>query len=1102
MSFVGSNPSLGRSESMRHPLTHGSFAPGGEPQSLADQIAEDGDSDMDEQPETKCGPINPVREAANLRYKYGVFLQFTFREVRKRKVACCLGVCSCFLVVLTTSLLVTTLANLPMVFLRLAETENSERDLVLQPGGDAGFAYTLDYRKFTSAAADLGNRYSFHSPRFVLPSAGSQTMMYNMAECNVPQELKQEPFPDNLRFCYMGFAKGNVTECPNAVRGCVEGLCGGIRMEEAAVHVIDTDKEKRQGFGRAWPHERIPPGEALFDSALARLLNVEAGDYVIVSTYLSPYLIGAYREAGIATPVWPYSEYAIVDFPVKVHDTISDTHGKMENGANRFVFMEFEPFLAHAARFMHPNTPAEAKSAIGSQDLQLFVTEVSMSLEPSQRRASYDSNDYAVVQLAVVEWAAPLLYHVGFNQIEPSADVLKFMQESRFFSLFLGLLISLVILVLTALSILLIYSLLMINVETRTFELGVLRMVGMRRSDLVQLVLTQAFFYALPAWVFGLVLAQVVWWQIRQALVDSLLMDLETGLDPFAVGMATLVGIGIPLISSVVPIESALQLNLQDALDTRHSKTKAVEYKFERAEGSTLSPTLIILGTALALFGFLIYYMFPLAMLTFNLTLLFYIFFGILLALLFGLILLSLNFEHMLEAALTHVFFFWENPAVRAVVLKNLVAHRRRNRKTTMMYAVSLAFIIWISVSWELQTMAVQYRAQQRLGGSATVSPGRGALTPDRAAVLESVFQRSDSVLDWGWMTNNLRDHPLIEEERIHNVGRYWLYKKPRVRGVSPNLLEGVADLSFLRVSASNSSNSESLSQQLYSVWGANGAIIGSLYNKELMLGDPGHGTFVQVTERREEGSDDTRDHLTEMKAVAVLDAAPLFVFSQFPARKGQDVFVSIPTWVSLTHGVIRGVEGVTYEKCGLRMRDGWTSDDVSQLRVDIAEALRAANLPSDAVEVNDYYTDTKAIQTASSILTVFFFVITLISMVMCFFSLTASMYTNVHEQSKEIGILRSLGLRVATTKRLYIWEAFVLVVSASVMGFGTGTLVAWTMTIQRQLFLQLPLQFNFPWPLFVFVLAMALVFAVLASWGPTTRLLRHSVVTILRRQD
>eukprot|EP00760_Papus_ankaliazontas_P035631 PhM_4_TR7943/c0_g1_i1/m.53666 len=121
--------------------------------------------------------------------------------------------------------------------------------------------------------------------------------------------------------------------------------------------------------------------------------------------------------------------------------------------------------------------------------------------------------------------------------------------------------------------------------------------------------------------------------------------------------------------------------------------------------------------------------------------------------------------------------------------------------------------------------------------------------------------------------------------------------------------------------------------------------------------------------------------------------------------------------------------------------------------------------------------------------------------MVMCFYSLMSSMHTNIHEQAKEIGVLRAVGMRQNALRRLYVWEAFVLVLSASVMGMVVGTLVAYTMTIQQQLFTEIPTPFVLPWSLMITVFIMAMVCATFSALLPITFLLKtHTTVEILRR--
>ena len=129
---------------------------------------------------------------------------------------------------------------------------------------------------------------------------------------------------------------------------------------------------------------------------------------------------------------------------------------------------------------------------------------------PPARFSMYNSNNYLVIQKNIFTFTEEVMFQIGFPRFTTALELLGFMKESRLFALFLGLIISIVGTILTILSITLIYSLLMINIENRTFEIGVLRMIGMNRNHVMQLVLVQSYFYAIPAWLIGLGTAQVV----------------------------------------------------------------------------------------------------------------------------------------------------------------------------------------------------------------------------------------------------------------------------------------------------------------------------------------------------------------------------------------------------------------------------------------------------------------------------------------------------------------------------------------------------------------------------------------------------------------
>jgi hypothetical protein len=67
---------------------------------------------------------------------------------------------------------------------------------------------------------------------------------------------------------------------------------------------------------------------------------------------------------------------------------------------------------------------------------------------------------------------------LGFYDVSTDMPLLLDMSTLSYAVLLLGIVFDVIIVLLIAISVLLIYSLLMISVETKTFEQGVLRMVG------------------------------------------------------------------------------------------------------------------------------------------------------------------------------------------------------------------------------------------------------------------------------------------------------------------------------------------------------------------------------------------------------------------------------------------------------------------------------------------------------------------------------------------------------------------------------------------------------------------------------------------------
>ena len=81
--------------------------------------------------------------------------------------------------------------------------------------------------------------------------------------------------------------------------------------------------------------------------------------------------------------------------------------------------------------------------------------------------------------------------------------LLQVMQLLSYATLLLGLVFGIIAILFIVISVLLIYSLLMISVETKTFENGVLRLIGLSQLNVVGMIIVQSVLFVLPSIVLG-----------------------------------------------------------------------------------------------------------------------------------------------------------------------------------------------------------------------------------------------------------------------------------------------------------------------------------------------------------------------------------------------------------------------------------------------------------------------------------------------------------------------------------------------------------------------------------------------------------------------
>ena len=153
----------------------------------------------------------------------------------------------------------------------------------------------------------------------------------------------------------------------------------------------------------------------------------------------------------------------------------------------------------------------------------------------------------------------------------------------------------------------------------------------------------------------------------------------------------------------------------------------------------------------------------------------------------------------------------------------------------------------------------------------------------------------------------------------------------------------------------------------------------------------------------------------------------------------------------------------------------------------------------SSSIEMYKAYEKKEKTDQVLNILNNIFAIAIGIMMFLCFFSLTASMSANLYDQSKEIGILRAMGLAKNRIRLLYFYEALILVFASCMLGVFTGMAIGFTMIMQQNLFLQRVDPFFFPWYQVTEILILSIICSAVATFGPTSQLVAKPIASIFR---
>lgn len=698
------------------------------------------------------------------------------------------------------------------------------------------------------------------------------------------------------------------------------------------------------------------------------------------------------------------------------------------------------------------------------------------------------------------------MYHIlgAAHPSVPTAPIAVQMVAMQIIKAFLNNIFMAVLVFLFILSVMLIYSLMLADVEEKTYEFGMLRALGLEHQSLLIYLLMYGLSFAFPGVIMGLLVAYFLNNCTAYFIGNYTGLNVEFELNPWAAFLGVIVGLIMPLLAIYVPIKRALTQNLRDSLDIYHRIVSGLSIAILKLEKLGLSPPQLVCAILFVVIGFMTYYIVPLAFMMGKFEIFLYLLNIILILMILGLTFLVQLFQGGLEryAAKMFVLASYFDRKVLSIVLKNLEGHRSRNWKTGLMFCIALSFVIFSGASFTLQGRVIRDSLKASLGADLYVlSPQNqiwGLKEGEIRNWIETVYkqQQPGNIEEYSFATPPLGKLPDMRRTILSPLCEFPA-QSTNLIGVEENYLRTIYQEYYMPTEEDDGMSFPSLDS-------GDVDLVAGLYT--------------------EDGIDASYNSLDPF---GVLSSIPGYLkdtsSSQYPPIKiivaeGLRVGMSIDTSISVrfrlhTHakddsifrGRVRGMatkipgyffssyQQIMYFSTSLtsmqdyknmmeyyyegnypsELTDHLTNQTTygvpkQTLRIKLKSGLSTAQreilsngirnfFESDTTMLIDVVTLAETASTTMEAMNIFFIVVGLVAMVLAFFLLWSSFNSNVRENSWEYGVLRAVGIPAGQCTRIYIYEALAISFTAALLGTAVGLLIAITVTLQMNLFTELP---------------------------------------------
>ena len=135
----------------------------------------------------------------------------------------------------------------------------------------------------------------------------------------------------------------------------------------------------------------------------------------------------------------------------------------------------------------------------------------------------------------------------------------------------------------------LLYSLMLSDVNGKTYEYGMLRALGFKKSHLTRSIILKSLAFSVPGLVFGILVALIINIGLRMVIFLHADNAESYELTEISIIIGVVFGLTMPMISNYFPIQAAMGKNLRNSLDLNRRSKNEVGIKVEKLEDVGIS---------------------------------------------------------------------------------------------------------------------------------------------------------------------------------------------------------------------------------------------------------------------------------------------------------------------------------------------------------------------------------------------------------------------------------------------------------------------------------------------------------------------------------